>query len=105
MNSPISSGDTMLLTPEQAAAKLQISVRKIHQFVRDGKLPCVQISRKVRMFTEAQLREFIESQTVHAPNKLDKKSPARLPFPRKGGAKSVEDSVTDLGKEIRSLCR
>ncbi len=92
-----------LLEPEEAAQCLRTSVKNVHRLVRDGKLSCVQYSRKKRFFKKSHLDEFIEDHTVAKAKSVDKKHLERLPSLKKGGAKSVEGSGTDLAKEIRSL--
>jgi len=95
-----------LLKPEQVAEYLGVSVKSVHGFVREGRLGCIQLSPKDRRFTEEQIHAFLESRMVEAPKVVDKALDERLPYrPKKGGMKSVEDIGTDLGKEIRDLCR
>jgi len=80
---------TQLLTPKQAAQFLMVSERTVHRFVRERKLQCVQLSPKVRKFTQAQLDEFIASRSLPLPPKrIDKELTPGLPSPRKGGVKS-----------------
>ncbi len=60
---------SQLLTPKQAAQFLGVSERTVHRFVRERKLQCVQLSRKVRKFTQAQLDEFIANRSLPLPPK------------------------------------
>jgi hypothetical protein len=91
-----------LLGPLDVAAKLNIPVKAVHMFVREGKLACVQVSARVRRFTEEQVQEFIQSQSI--PRRVDKKPrrPLSSPLMKGGDKKSVGLSRTDLRKEIRS---
>ncbi|MGO9122065.1 MAG: helix-turn-helix domain-containing protein [Desulfomonilaceae bacterium] len=96
-----------LLTPKQAAGFLGIRVKMLHQLVRDGKLACIQITPKDRKFSEAQIYEFIESRTIPVPKSIDRKSPSKVPFSRKGGDswKSTGVSLSERKKmkeELRS---
>jgi excisionase family DNA binding protein len=51
------SHDVAFLTPEQMAAKLGISVRKLQQMVRDGVAPDhTRIGRKVRFLIQKEGR-------------------------------------------------
>jgi excisionase family DNA binding protein len=48
-----------LLTPDDVAEVLQVSVRWVLNAARDGELPCVRVGRFPR-FRPADLRAFIE---------------------------------------------
>jgi excisionase family DNA binding protein len=74
-----------LLTPKQTAEYLGIKTKTVHQLVREGKLACIQITPKDRKFTKDQLEEFIANRTIGIPMPVDRKSPARITLPRKGG--------------------
>jgi len=50
-------------TPEQLAEKLQLSVRTIWAYIREGKLPASKMGRKYRI-SEEQLERFMKSQEV-----------------------------------------
>lgn len=50
-------------TPEQLAEKLQLSVRTIWAYIRDGKLPASKMGRKYRI-SEEQLERFMKSLEV-----------------------------------------
>ncbi len=85
---------------------LGLSPRTVHKLVRDGKLACVQVTSRERRFTDTQIAEFIERQSM--PARVDKKPEQPVSSaPKKGGVKrkSAGDFGTDLVKEIRSLCR
>ena len=97
-----------LITAEQAAAHLHFSIRRIHGLVREGKLNCVQVSARQRLFTPAQIQQFIdESKPVPAPRKLiDKSTAEKISSRPRGitGKKSTGDSSArgELRKEVRS---
>ncbi|AFM26127.1 helix-turn-helix domain-containing protein [Desulfomonile tiedjei] len=104
-----------LLTPKEVADRLKISVGKVHDLCRQRKLSCVQVNARVRRFTEKQVEDFIQSQTVeflNTPRGAVVRRPAgMLPFtPEKRGESSEspgadESDPKKIGKEIRSLCR
>src|ERR1044071_1008458 len=50
---------TLLLTPEQAAAELQIARRRIFEMIADGTLPSVKIG-KSRRISRAALEEYVQ---------------------------------------------
>ncbi len=88
------------------AESLGITVKMVHQLCREHKLQYVQINQKERRFTEEQIQEYVDSQSVGKPV-IDKKPCKRLPCPSKGGEKekSLGCSRNDLREEIRSLCQ
>lgn len=49
---------TLLLTPEQAAAELQIARRRIFEMIADGTLPSVKIG-KSRRITRTALQDYV----------------------------------------------
>lgn len=51
----------LVLTPEQAAAQLQISERQIYRLIRTGELRSVKVGRKRRISMRA-LEDFVEHQ-------------------------------------------
>jgi excisionase family DNA binding protein len=51
--------ETLLLTPEQAAAELQIARRRIFEMIADGTLPSVKIG-KSRRIARAALQEYVK---------------------------------------------
>ncbi len=94
-------GVSRLFTAEDVAAILSISLKTVHKLVREGKLPCVQVTTRERRFTPEQVQQYIESQSTGI--RVDKKpAPAVSSRPKKGGAKSIGVSGTDLRKEMRS---
>lgn len=88
-----------LLKPQQVAEYLGITVKMVHQLCREHKLPYVKINRKERRFTEEQVQEYVDSQTVKIPV-IDKKPSKRLDCPRKGGEKSFGNGA-NLRKEMK----
>jgi excisionase family DNA binding protein len=92
-----------LLSPQDVAEILGISVKTVHKLAREGKLGCVQVTSKERRFTEEQVRAYIESQSKK-PEQLRIDTP-RAPqvscHPKKGGERSFGVSKADLRKEMR----
>lgn len=88
-----------LLTVDQVADILGISVKTVHKLARDSKLGCVKVTAKDRRFTQKQVRDFIDSQSSPV---IDKSSNSRISSPQEGGDKSIGVSGTDLRKEMRS---
>jgi excisionase family DNA binding protein len=90
-----------LLEPKEVASMLMTSLKTVHKLVRDKKLACVQITARERRFTAEQVQQYIDSQSTEI--RVDKKAPRLVSSrPRKGGAKSIGVSGTDLRKEMRS---
>jgi excisionase family DNA binding protein len=100
-NSLNENGLTSLLHTCDVATLLGISAKTVHKLVREGKLPCVQVTARERRFTPEQVQQYIESQSTVM--RVDKKAaPAVSSRPKKGGEKSIGVSGTDLRKEMRS---
>lgn len=60
-----------LLTRDEAAARLGISVKTLRRLVRIGDLPAVRYSpTSVLRFREVDLRKFIESRTSARPGSI-----------------------------------
>jgi len=94
-----------LLTPEQVAEHLHMDVKSIHRLVREGKLGCVQMTARKRLFRSEDVEDFILSRTISPPKRVDKRPspPVRSgPKSMKGGAKSTGESVRALREEMRS---
>jgi len=51
--------ETLLLTPEQAAAELQIARRRIFEMIADGTLPSLKIG-KSRRIARAALQDYVK---------------------------------------------
>jgi excisionase family DNA binding protein len=76
-----------LCRASEVAQILGISVKTVHKRVREGKLPCVQVTARERRFTPEQVRQYIESHSTGI--RVDKKAaPTVSSRPMKGGAKS-----------------
>ena len=90
-----------LLTAKGVGAILGISVKTVHKLVREKKVACVQVTPRERRFTHEQIQEYIQSQSTSV--RVDKKDPRPVKSPpKKGSAKSIGVSGTDLRKEMRS---
>lgn len=90
-----------LLTAKEVAAILSVSPKTVHKLVREKKLACVQVTSRDRRFTHEQVQEYIQSQSTNT--RVDRRAaPAVTSRPKKGGAKSVGCSRTDLREEMRS---
>ncbi|MGO9571400.1 MAG: helix-turn-helix domain-containing protein [Desulfomonilaceae bacterium] len=86
-NSLNENGLTSLLQTCDVATLLGIGAKTVHKLVREGKLPCVQVTTRERRFTPEQVQLYIESQSTGI--RVDKKAaPAVSSRPKKGGAKS-----------------
>lgn len=97
-----------LLTVEQVSQSLGIRPKTVHELVRQGKLSCVQVTPRLRKFTQDQIDEFIRCRTITVPNPIDKKSFQALPCARKGGEKKKSTRVSEAGllrEEIKRLCQ
>ncbi len=94
-----------LYTPQEAADMLRLTMNHVHRLVRQGKIACVQVSRKVRLFTWHQLEEFTRSRTAPLPKPVDKNQSKRvpsLPIQSKGGVTFGELRRAQRRKEMRS---
>ncbi|MFH1117287.1 MAG: helix-turn-helix domain-containing protein [Pseudomonadota bacterium] len=97
--SPCSIGP--LLEPREVAGMLKISLKTVHKLARERKLGCVQVTARYRRFTHEQVQEYIQSQSTEV--RVDRRAAPGVIFrPKKGGAKSIGGSGTDLRKEMRS---
>jgi excisionase family DNA binding protein len=92
---------TPLMTADKVARYLGVKTKTIHQFVREGRLSCVQVTARDRRFTPEQIEAFIASRTIAVPKRIDNSAPQSLPSPRKGGAKSSGFNRAQLRKELR----
>ena len=90
-----------LLAATEVATILGISAKTVHKLVREKKLACVQVTARDRRFTPEQVQDYIRSQSTAV--RVDRRAaPAVTSRPKKGGAKSVGCSRTDLREEMRS---
>jgi len=79
---------------------LAISSKTVHKLVREGKLPCVQVTTRERRFTPEQVQQYIESRSTGL--RVDKKAaPTVSSRPKKGGMKSFGHSGVDLREEMK----
>ena len=74
-----------LYTEEETAEYLGRKVKRVHEYVRNGKLQCVQLSAKDRKFTEEQIKDFIQRRSTHCRSRLTINPVSRYVLPRKGG--------------------
>ncbi|MGB6067120.1 MAG: helix-turn-helix domain-containing protein [Desulfomonilaceae bacterium] len=91
-----------LLTATDVAAIMGVSPKTVHKLVREGKLPCVQVTARERRFTPEQVQQYIESQSTDI--RVDKKQTDRVSSrPKKGGenSKFVGVGGKDLRKEMK----
>jgi len=51
-------------TPEQVAEKLQLSVRTVWKYIREGKLPASSMGKRRYRISDEQLDRFMKSQEV-----------------------------------------
>ena len=94
-----------LFTAKKAAARLCVSVKWLHFLVRSNQIECFQASVRKRYFSSEQIDAYLDRILRPLPQTIDQPYPDMISLSQKGGEKSSEDSRTDLGKEIRSLCR
>jgi excisionase family DNA binding protein len=93
---------TPLLKPDDVAALLAISKKAVDSLCRSGKLSYIRVNGKERRFTEEQVREYIEAQTMPSrATGVDRRRSKPLRSPK--GKRSIEGGA-DLGKELRELC-
>jgi len=94
-----------LLTADAVAEYLGLRVKTVHQFVREGKLGCIQISPRDRRFTEEQIQAYLRSRTIAPPKPIDNPKRQKVAYPQRGGgAKRLSgDSIrAQLREEMRS---
>ena len=90
-----------LLCCSDVAEILSVSTKTVRKLVREGKLACVQVTARERRFTHQQVEEYVHAQSTSVC--VDSNPPSHVKsLPRKGGAKSIGVSGTDLRKEMRS---
>jgi excisionase family DNA binding protein len=90
-----------LLNVSDVASILGVSAKTVNKLVRERMLACVQVTSRDRRFTHEQVQEYIQSQSTSV--RVDKRAPGPVKSPpKKGGAKSIGESGTDLRKEMRS---
>lgn len=96
----------ILLTPDQVSVILGLSVKRLHELVRQRKIGCVQVSARDRMFSEEQIEQFIQSRMIEPPKPIDTASPKNISFRPKPLRKGVDGSQgvsrAELLAEVRS---
>lgn len=81
--------ESPLLTADEAAHYLRISIRALHRLVRLRKLPCVSETRRDRRFFKTTLDAYIES--INTPQTLQS-----LDIPSKSPLSLASRCLTDL---------
>jgi excisionase family DNA binding protein len=80
------------LDAKDVAAIIKVAVKTVHKLARDGKLACVQITRRERRFTQEQVQQYIDSRSTHVI--VDKKDFRPVSsYPRKGGDRAKSSGV------------
>jgi excisionase family DNA binding protein len=100
-----------LLTPQEAARFLKISVRDLRRLCQQRKISYCQISARRRHFTKSQLQDYLGRVTVPARERMvDRRDAVSLPSPRKGGEKAPTSlqgnsgkGFSDIRKELSTL--
>jgi excisionase family DNA binding protein len=60
-----------LLVSWEVAEILGIGLSTVHQLVKEGRLACVQVTKRTRRFTKEMVEEFIKSETVRRTRSWD----------------------------------
>jgi excisionase family DNA binding protein len=96
-----------LLSIKEVSELLGLSVRRVHALAREGKLGYVSHSSRNKMFTEAQVQDYIRSKTITPPPKVidgDRRKglqpPPQVQLKTEGG--SVRAQIRALREEMRS---
>lgn len=99
------SGKPELLTPQEVGRQLKISVRSVHQLVREGKLACFDVGRFSRRFSQSHVDSFLNSKTRQPSDgpPVAIPPPNMVQSPRKGGArKTLGNNGEGLREEMKS---
>lgn len=94
-----------LMTVSEIANRLRITAKTVHSLVRDGKLSCVAVTARKRLFTEDQLQEFIQARTIAKPKMVIDKAGRKKLRSGLGGTTGKQAEViakADLREEMRS---
>lgn len=97
-----------LLTPDEVAEKLRIAKRTLLRWARENRIQTVRLSRKVVLFTEEAIDEFVTSNAKKIqPAPVTHQGAAKSmtsPIPKKkgGGKKNSGELSGDLRKEVLS---
>jgi len=95
-----------LLSVDFVAEYLGIRVKTVHEFVREGKLGCVQIGPRDRKFTMEQVEAFIHARTVTPPpSRIDNPARKKLRSPKRGGDEGSKLSGDDVRARLREEMR
>ena len=95
-----------LLSPDEAASRLNVTKRTILRWAREGKIECVRISAKVVLFTAEGIEKFVKSKTSGIESVARNHQPAGMKMTsqekRKGGKPLSGELWGDLRKEVLS---
>ncbi|MGB6064768.1 MAG: helix-turn-helix domain-containing protein [Desulfomonilaceae bacterium] len=97
-----------LLTADEAAERLRIAKRTLLRWVRENRIQSVRLSRKVVLFTNEAIDEFVKSRTKKmepAPvghQRAGKKMASPTPKKKGGDKRHSGDLPGDLRKEVLS---
>lgn len=89
-----------LLPISDVAHILGVSPKTVHRFVREGRLGCYEITRKQRLFSHDQVKQFLSAR-CRIPKPIDRRPSQNLSYPPKGGEKSAGVDLVALRKEMR----
>lgn len=99
--------EASLLTEEQAAQRLHVTVRTLQKWCRARQIGFVRVTARVRAFREDDLTEFIERRHERPlPKRIDRSQVPRVSSPRKSegnerGEPGEKAKTRDLVKEMR----
>lgn len=96
---------TDLLTEEQAAERLLISRRRLQALCREGRIEFVQVTPRVRGFTEEHIAEYIRRKTITPPKVVDTPRSERLPFRPKSVQSEGGEGRSSTGHSVRAHLR
>ena len=71
LNRPEDNKLAPLMTAWDVARILGIGRSTVHQLVKEGRLACVQVTKRTRRFTREMVEEFIKSETVRRTRSWD----------------------------------
>lgn len=91
------------MSPQDAAKKLGVGVRAVHELARQGKLPHYQVSPRKRRFSQSQLEAYLNICLKADKKSVDSISPERLASDHKGGEKTQRRDEPKQGKKSPGL--
>ncbi len=99
-----------LYTIREVANRVHKCEQSVIRWLKDGKLPCTQVSERRRLISEADLQEFLDSRKISPPKKRMDIVGAIIPCSSErslttSGERKAEMSVKSLRKEISQLCQ